>query len=56
MDEIIVVAGAYILAGSQYEVIGNLVVKIGSNCLVIIFNYVFSKLFVFKKTKTYTKR
>ena len=52
MDEIIVVAGAYILAGSSYEVIGNLIVKIGSNVLVVILNYIFSKLLVFRKDKT----
>lgn len=35
--------------GSNYETIGNLIVKIGSNVLVVILNYVFSKLLVFHK-------
>lgn len=52
IDEIIVVAGAQILMGSDYETIGNLIVKIGSNVLVVILNYVFSKLLVFRKDKT----
>lgn len=51
IDEIIVVAGAQILMGSDYETIGNLMVKIGSNVLVVILNYVFSKLLVFRKDK-----
>lgn len=51
IDEIIVVAGAQILMGSDYETIGNLIVKIGSNILVIVLNYVFSKLLVFRKDK-----
>ena len=49
IDEIIVVAGAQILMGSDCETIGNLIVKIGSNILVVILNYVFSKLLVFRK-------
>lgn len=52
IDEIIVVAGAQILMGSDYETIGNLIVKIGSNILVVILNYEFSKLLVFRKDKT----
>lgn len=48
MDEIIVVAGAAVLSGSQYETMGNLAVKVASNVLVIILNYIFSKLIVFK--------
>ena len=40
------------LVGSDYETIGNLIVKIGSNILVVILNYVFSKLLVFRKDKT----
>lgn len=36
------------LVGSNYETIGNLIVKIGSNVLVVILNYVFSKLLVFR--------
>lgn len=51
IDEIIVVAGAQVLMGSDYEVIGNLIVKIGSNILVIVLNYAFSKLLVFRKDK-----
>ena len=39
------------LMGSDYETIGNLIVKIGSNILVVILNYVFSKLLVFRKDK-----
>lgn len=49
MDEVIVVAGAYTVMGSQNETFANLCIKLFSNVLVIVLNYVFSKLFVFKK-------
>ena len=49
IDEIIVVVGAYIVTGWTYETLANLGIKVFSNGLVIVLNYVFSKLFVFKK-------
>lgn len=52
MDEIIVVTGAQMLMGSNYETVGNLIVKVGSNVLVVILNYVFSKLLVFRKDRS----
>lgn len=51
IDEIIVVAGAYIVTGWAYETLANFGIKVFSNGLVIILNYVFSKLFVFKKNQ-----
>ena len=41
------------LVGSNYETVGNLIVKVGSNILVVILNYVFSKLLVFRKDKAW---
>ena len=41
------------LVGSNYETVGNLIVKVGSNILVVILNYVFSKLLVFRKDRSW---
>ena len=41
------------LVGSNYETVGNLIVKVGSNVLVVILNYVFSKLLVFRKDRSW---
>ena len=40
------------LVGSNYETVGNLIVKVGSNVLVVILNYVFSKILVFRKDRS----
>lgn len=48
VDEAIVVIGSIIVDGNIHQDTYNLAIKIASNILVIVLNYVFSKLFIFK--------
>ena len=48
MDEAIVVIGSIIVDENIHQDTYNLAIKIASNILIIVLNYVFSKLFIFK--------